>query len=54
MEELNAYLTEVVKNSHKCAHCAFCHYGLLGSICFFAYECIQHDFNYYNEGDEEE
>ena len=45
---LNDYLYEVVKNSHRCQHCKFYHDG---EYCFFAYNCIKNDFNYYAEED---
>lgn len=44
---LNNYLKEVVKNNRHCNHCSFNHSG----ICFFASECIKHDFTFYDEGD---
>lgn len=50
MEELNDYLFQVVQNARKCNHCALCHEN---GICFFAYECIKHDFYYYKEEDDE-
>lgn len=54
MEELNLFLEEVIRNSHKCAHCVYCHWYESHPFCFFAYNCIQQDFKGYNEGDEEE
>ncbi len=54
MEELSLFLEEIVKNSHKCAHCVFCHWYEDHPLCLIAYECIKHDFRCYNEGDEEE
>lgn len=36
---LNEYLTAIVNNSYICAHCVFNH-----GFCFFAFNCIQHDF----------
>lgn len=54
MDELNSFLEEVIKHSHKCAHCVFCHWYEDRPFCFIAYNCIQHDFRNYNEGDEEE
>lgn len=50
MEELNEYLFQVVQNARKCNHCALHHDD---GTCFFAYECIKHDFHYYDEGDNE-
>ena len=50
MEELNEYLLQVVQSTRKCNHCALRHDD---GTCFFAYDCIKHDFYYYNEGDEE-
>ena len=46
MEVLFTFLAEVIKNSHKCAHCIFNHDGQ----CFFAYQCIKYDWSFYNEG----
>lgn len=45
MKELFKYLMEVIKNSHKCAHCIFNHDGQ----CFFVYECIKNDWSFYKE-----
>ena len=47
---LNNYLKEVVKNNSKCMRCFFNHSG----ICFFASECIKHDFTFYDEKNEKE
>lgn len=39
---INDYLTEVVKNSSVCANCVYNHGN---GMCFFASECIKHNFN---------
>ena len=46
MQYLNEYLAEVIKNSYRCEHCVNNH-----DFCFFAYECIKHDFEYFDDGD---
>lgn len=50
MEELNEYLQQTVKNTHRCAHCIYQHED---GTCFLAYDCIKHDFKFFDEGDEE-
>lgn len=50
MEELNEFLRQAVENSHRCAHCTYRHDD---GICFFAYECIKHDFKFFDEGNDE-
>ena len=45
---LNEYLTAVVNNSWTCAHCEFNH-----GFCFLAFDCVQHDFIYKKEEDED-
>lgn len=50
MEELNEFLQQTVENSHVCAHCIYQHDG---GICFFAYDCIKHNFKFFDEGDNE-
>ena len=50
MEELNEFLQYVVKNSHRCAHCTYQHDD---GICFFAHDCIKHDFKFFDEGNDE-
>lgn len=50
MKELNEFLQQAVQNSHRCAHCIYHHED---GICFFAYECIKHDFKLFDEGDDE-
>jgi hypothetical protein len=50
MEELNEFLHQTVKNSHRCAHCTYRHDD---GICFFAYDCIMHDFKSFDEGNDE-
>lgn len=50
MEELNEFLHQTVKNSHRCAHCIYQHDE---GICFFSYDCIKHDFKFFDEGDDE-
>lgn len=50
MEEMNEFLYQVVQNSHRCAHCTYRHED---GICFFAYECIKHDFKFFDEGNDE-
>lgn len=47
MKELNEYLVEVIRNSHKCTYCIYNHDG----ICFFAYECVKNDWSFYDEED---
>lgn len=39
---INDYLMEVIKNSSVCANCV---HNQGNGICFFASECIKHDFN---------
>ena len=43
MKILNDYLMIVVKNNTHCKTCEFNHSG----ICFFASECVAHDFIHY-------
>ena len=50
MEELNEFLQQTVQNSHRCAHCTYQHED---GICFFAYDCIKHDFKFFDEGSDE-
>ena len=49
LNTLYQYLTICIKNSYRCNHCANNHNG----VCFFAAECFQNDFNFYNEEEEE-
>ena len=46
---LNEYLTAVVNNSWTCAHCEFNH-----GFCFLAFDCVQNDFIYKKEEDEDQ
>lgn len=46
---LNEYLIAVVNNSRICAHCMFNH-----GFCFFAFYCVQKDFSYKKEEDEDQ
>lgn len=43
IKELNEYLKEVIANNNKCSQCQRNHCN----ICFFAYECIKNNFNFY-------
>ena len=45
---INDFLEETVIHNYRCAHCIFKHGD---GTCYFAYECIKNDFQYYNEGD---
>ena len=40
-EKINEYYKNIVANSSNCKKCIFNHNG----ICFFAIECISHNFN---------
>lgn len=46
LKKLNNLLQEVVKNNKKCQQCIYCHEN---GVCFFAYECIKNNFEYYNK-----
>ncbi len=43
---LNEYLGEVIFNCDKCQNCSFYHDD---NICFFAYECVKNNFNYFKK-----
>lgn len=47
LNALHQFLTICVKNSYRCSHCVNNHSG----VCFFAAECFQNDFNFYDEGE---
>ena len=47
LDTLNKYLSEVIKYSYRCAHCAL--YHPKENVCFFAYECIKNDFNHWTD-----
>lgn len=40
---LNDVLKEMVENHDHCKECMLNH----GGMCFFAYECLTHNFKYY-------
>lgn len=50
---INEYLKIVVKNNTKCQHCTL---GFEDNeknhICFFAGECVAHDFNHFHFSEE--
>jgi hypothetical protein len=50
MQAINNYLSEVIANSYRCAHCSLKH-GEEKPFCFFAYECIKDDFSKWREDD---
>lgn len=50
MKELYDYLIEIIKNSYICKHCIFNH----NDMCFFSYECIKNNYNFYKESIENE
>lgn len=43
---VNEVLQEIIQNSSKCAHCQF------KALCFFAYDCLTHDFYYLKDEDD--
>lgn len=45
IENIDEYLKLVCKNSEKCSQCMLYHNG----ICFFAYECVANNFNFFKE-----
>lgn len=47
---LNDYLIIVVKNNTYCKTCELNHNG----ICFFASECVAHDFIHYVDNEEDD
>lgn len=47
MEIINDYLAEVIKNSDICFSCRYNH----GGCCFWGFECIQNNFDYYHKED---
>jgi len=52
-EILNAFIKQVIKNSRRCNHCIYCHNPNTDEIfCFFAYECLIRDFDFFDEGDD--
>ena len=53
-EILNAFIKQIMKNSRHCNHCMNCHYpNSYRTFCFFAYAYLRHDFDYFNEGDDD-
>lgn len=50
VELLNDLLQETIKNNTYCKTCELNHNG----ICFFAFECITHDFIHYMDNETEE
>lgn len=47
---INEYLKIVVENSRKCQHCTlYFEDSEKNHICFFAGECVAHDFNHFSE-----
>ena len=52
-EILDAFIKQIMKNSHHCNHCENCHNPNTDhTFCFFAYDCLTRDFWWYNEGDD--
>ena len=47
---INNFLKEVIKNNSYCKTCELNHNG----ICFFAYECVAHDFMHYMDNKKED
>lgn len=47
---INDLLKEIIKNSHKCAHCKYFHQED-DYYCFFAYACLTADFHFFDEED---
>ena len=45
---LDDFMVEIIKNSDNCQNCLLCH---CNNTCFFAYDCIQHNFKNFKETD---
>ena len=49
LSELDKYLEETVKNNEKCNKCTLRHDDSVDSICYFAYNCIKNNNEYFKE-----
>jgi hypothetical protein len=50
---INDFIKEIIKTNRKCNHCENCHNpNTDDTFCFFAYECLTRDFDFFNEGDD--
>lgn len=51
---INNFIKKIMKESHKCNHCTFCYSpGTDETFCFFGYDCLIHDFYFFEEGDDD-
>lgn len=51
---INNFIKKIMKESHKCNHCTFCFSpGTDETFCFFGYDCLIHDFYFFEERDDD-
>ena len=52
-EILDAFIKQIMKNSRRCNHCMHCfNPNSDETLCFFAYDCLTQDFDYFQEDDD--